>query len=177
MSENLDIFHTLAEVSVAVTGFSSLIIIFRGSSKPWHAFDYVHFGFVLAWSIGCIFLSLLPVLLVQFGIALQLASQVGLITTVVYIILVGGTLTRVQQTISRQDDTRLARVPRLIMTVLVVSNITMAILAAAQLVPGPIHAWLATAVIALLIIATADLGLFVVQSTREQTASQSEHGT
>ena len=29
----LDIFHTLAEVAVAITGFSSLIIIFRGAAS------------------------------------------------------------------------------------------------------------------------------------------------
>jgi len=58
----LDVFHTLAEVSVAITGFSSLIIIFRGSSTDWSRQDYVSFAYVLSWSIGCIFLSLLPII-------------------------------------------------------------------------------------------------------------------
>ena len=59
----LDVFHTLAEVSVAITGFSSLIIIFRGSAADWSRQDYVNFAFILCWSIGSVFLSLQPIIL------------------------------------------------------------------------------------------------------------------
>ncbi len=53
----MDVFHTLAEMAVALTGFSSLIIIFRDSSTDWSRQDYLSLGYVLSWSIGTIFLS------------------------------------------------------------------------------------------------------------------------
>ena len=66
----MEVFHTLAEISVAITGFSSLIIIFRGSDNEWNRQDYLGLGYVLSWSIGCIFLSLLPIVLVEFGLSI-----------------------------------------------------------------------------------------------------------
>ena len=92
----LDVFHTMAEVSVAVTGFSSLIIIFRRRSSDWNRQDFVSFAFVLCWSTGSIFLSLLPILLVEFGFDLAFASRVGLVAAIAYMAIAGGLLTRAQ---------------------------------------------------------------------------------
>ena len=82
----LEIFHTLAEVSVAVTGFSSSVIIFRGNATTdWSRQDYISFGFVLSWSIGSIFLSLLPILMVEFGHSLEAAAQIGCFSVIGYV--------------------------------------------------------------------------------------------
>ena len=164
----LDVFHTLAEVSVAVTGFSSLIIIFRGSSVPWEPLDYIHFGFVLAWTIGCIFLSLLPILFVEFGVGVETAARVGLIAAVGYVIAVGAVLTRAQNRAAATAEEMPPAVPRIVMTVFVMIFLVVSILAATGLLGGALRAWYALAIVALLAIATADLGIFVVQSTRKQ---------
>ena len=88
----MDIFHTLAEISVAITGFSSLIIVFRGNSTDWDRLDYLRFGYVLAWSIGSIFLSLLPIVLVEFGMKLSAAARTGMFIAPLYMLGVGGIL-------------------------------------------------------------------------------------
>ena len=88
----MDVFHTLAEISVAITGFSSLIIILRGSSTQWSREDYLSFGYVLSWSVGCIFLSLLPILLVELGFELVRAAGAGLIALPAYLFVIGGSL-------------------------------------------------------------------------------------
>jgi hypothetical protein len=165
----LDIFHTLAEVSVAITGFSSLIIIFRGSSVAWSTHDFIHFGFVLAWSIGCIFLALLPVLLAEFGFTVVQAARAGLIAIIVYVSIVGGLLTRAQTVASRRESRVLPLKPRLTMTLLVMAMMVTALLSSFDLLGGPVHAWYAFCIILLLVIATADLGIFVVESTRERS--------
>ncbi len=166
----MEIFHTLAEVSVAITGFSSLIIIFRGSDAAWQDHDYVHFGFVLAWSIGSIFLSLIPLLLAEFGAAAAQAARLGLYATVLYIIVTGSVLTRIQtRTITRHGVT-LPFLPRLLMTMLIVTTAVIALLAGISVLPGAPHAWLGLAIVLLLVAATADLGIFVVQTTRKGPA-------
>jgi hypothetical protein len=166
----LDIFHTLSEVSVAVTGFSSLIIIFRGNATPWSRHDYIHFGFVLAWSIGSIFLSLLPILLAEFDIDIARSARIGLIATLVYIGLVGGLLTRAQNRATRERGQSPPLLPRVVMSAIVFALVTLAILAAAGVLPGPLHAWYAVTIVALLALATGDLGIFVVHSTRAERA-------
>lgn len=166
----LEIFHTLAEVSVAITGFSSLIIIFRGNATPWSSHDYIHFGFVLAWSIGSIFLALAPVVLAEFGISVETASRAGLISAVVYIGIVGGLLTRAQNRASRAAGRSPPLEPRIVMTMLIMVIVAVSILSAVGLLPGAVHAWFALTIILLLISATADLGIFVAQATRSTNA-------
>ena len=100
----MDIFHTLTEISVAITGFSSLIIIFRGSSTDWVRLDYLSFGYVLSWSIGSVFLSLLPIVLVEFRMRLSAAAQIGLLSTPVYIFMVGAILGYARNRIVGEGD-------------------------------------------------------------------------
>ena len=162
----LEVFHTLAEVSVAVTGFSSLIIIFRGSSVDWSGQDYVRFGFILSWSIGSIFLSLLPILLVEFGTSLANASRTGLFCWVVFVVVAAGVLTRVQYRVARAGGERPGGRARTVMAVLTAGMTILCLAAGFDLLAGPVHAWYASSVTFLLVLATANLGEFVVHSTR-----------
>lgn len=88
----MDVFHTLAEIAVAVTGFSSLIVIFRGATATWDPQEYISFAFVFFWSIGALFLALLPIILVEFGLTIAEATRAGLVTAVVYLAVVGAGL-------------------------------------------------------------------------------------
>ena len=171
----LDIFHTLAEISVAITGFSSLIIIFRGSSTDWSGQDYVGFGYVLSWSIGSLFLSLLPIVLVEFGMKLSAAAQVGLFSAPAYMFAVGGILGYTRKRIVKEVDWQSRPFwksfsgPGWIgigMSLSAFVIIIGALAAGLGLLPGPKHAWYA-AIVLLMAHATAEMGVFVVLTTRQ----------
>jgi len=172
----LDVFHTLAEISVAITGFSSLIIIFRGSSTDWSGQDYVGFGYVLSWSIGSLFLSLLPIVLVEFGMKLSAAAQIGLFSAPVYMFAVGGILGYTRNRIVREGDWQSRPVWRsaigpgwmgIAMAISAFVIITGALAAGLGLLPGPKHAWYAATIVLLMAHATAEMGVFVVLTTRQ----------
>ena len=164
-----DIFHTLAEVAVAITGFSSLVVIFRGAGTTWRPQDYVGLSFVLSWSIGGIFLSLLPIVAVEFGASVPAASKVGLFAAVVYMTTSASILTVAQRRVSRSGGGEVPTHPRLLMGVSFLAITLIALTAGLELLPGAPHAWLAATVVLLLAHATADLGVFVVQTTRRSS--------
>jgi hypothetical protein len=168
----LDVFHTLAEVAVAVTGFSSLIIIFRGSSSDWSRQDYVSFAFILSWSIGSIFLSLQPIVLVEFGMEVTAVAQVGLFSLAAYMIFVGSFLTYVETRIIRESGGRIKSRLNLVMSLLFLVIVSGAIVAGRGLLPGPPHAWFAVMIVLLMMHATAELGVFVVRTTRQSKSDQ-----
>jgi hypothetical protein len=172
----LDVFHTLAEISVAITGFSSLIIVFRGSSTDWSRQDYLSFGYVLSWSIGSIFLSLLLIVLVEFGMSLSAAAQVGLFSTPAYMFAVGTTLGYARKRIVAEEDGqsrplwRSAIGPGRVgigMSLSALVIVTGALAAGLGLLPGPNHAWYAAAIVLLMAHAVAEMGVFVVNGTRQ----------
>ncbi len=158
----MDIFHTLAEVAVAITGFASLIIVFRrvGVSE-WGRQELVSLGFLLCWSIGGIFLSLLPIIAVAFGAAAELACRIGLAALTVMVVTVGGYLTWIQRRAISSDAYEFGRRSRLVTNGIGAMIPLLAPLAAMGLVPGPVDAWLALLITVLLLLATTNLGLFV----------------
>ena len=175
----LDVFHTLAEISVAITGFSSLIIIFRGSSTDWSRQDYLSFGYVLSWSIGSIFLSLLPIVLVEFGMKLSAAAQIGLFSTPAYMFVVGGILGYTRNRIVREGDWQSRPVWRsaigpgwmgIAMSISAFVIVIGPLAAGLGLFPGPQHAWFAVTIVLLMAHAIAEMGVFVVRTTRQSNS-------
>ncbi len=164
----LEIFHTLAEVAVAVTGFSSLIVVFRGNAAEWGRQDFIGLSFVLSWSIGAIFASLLPLVLAEFGFASDAVSRAGLFGLVAYMMIVAAVLTRAQARAAQETGESLPKRPRLVMGVSFCLITLLALGAAFNLLPGALQAWYAAAIVMLLGHATADLGVFVVQTTRRR---------
>jgi hypothetical protein len=175
----LDVFHTLAEISVAITGFSSLIIIFRGSSTDWSRQDYVSFGYVLSWSIGSIFLSLLPIVLVEFGMKLSAAAQIGLFSTPAYMFAVGGILGYTRYRIVREGQWKSRPVwisaigPGRMGVGMSLSAFVIGVAAIAAgrgLLPGPHHAWYAATIVLLMAHAIAEMGVFVARTTQQSSS-------
>ena len=175
----MDVFHTLAEISVAITGFSSLIIIFRGSSTDWSRQDFLSFGYVLSWSIGSIFLSLLPIVLVEFGMKLSAAAQIGLFSTPAYMFVVGGILGYTRNRIVREGDWQSRPVWRsaigpgwmgIAMSLSAFVIVIGALAAGLGLFPGPQHAWFAATIVLLMVHAIAEMGIFVVRTTRQSNS-------
>ena len=176
----MEVFHTLAEISVAITGFSSLIIIFRGSDNEWNRQDYLGLGYVLSWSIGSIFLSLLPIVLVEFGMMLSSASQVGLFSTPIYMFVAGSILGYARGRITSDEGTPPTRIWRLAigsgrlgtgMSISALVIVTGALAAGSGLLPGPQHAWYAVSIVLLMAHAIAEMGVFIVRTTRHSTSA------
>ena len=160
----MDAFHTLAEVAVAMAGFSSLVIVFRGRSSEWKGQDYVSLAFAMCWSIGSVFFALFPVVSAQFGVELARSSQIGLFSLAAYMLIIGVVLTLARRKIALAGGgvAGLSFVLSAFFGVIVLG----ALAAAAGLLPGPTHGWFATAITLLMVHATAELGLLVVNVVR-----------
>ena len=83
-----------------------------------------------------------------------------------YVICVGFVLTRAQNRAVREGGSAPPLLPRIVMTAFVAVFLVVSLLAAGGVLGGSLKAWYAVAIVALLAIATADLGIFVVHSTR-----------
>ena len=160
----MDAFHTLAEVAVAIAGFSSLAIVFRGRATDWQGQDYVSLGFAMCWSIGSVFFSLFPVIVSEFGVSLASASRIGLFGIAAYMMFVGVVLTIVRRRISQTGGG--AASLSLGLSVLFAVIVVGAIAAGSGLLPGPSHGWFATAIALLMAHATGELGLLVINVVR-----------
>ncbi len=156
----MDAFHTLAEVAVAIAGFSSLVIVFRGQNSDWSGQHYVSLAFALSWSIGSVFLSLLIVVLAEFGVPLSTSARIGLFGTAAYMLIIGATLTYVRRRIAASggDEAGLNLFLSLLYAVIVIG----ALVTGSGIVPGAPHAWLAGFITLLMTHATAELGLLVI---------------
>ena len=82
---------TIAEVSVALAGFSSVVIALRGSGpNAWSAQDRFGLGNVLAASVGSLFGSLLPFPIAYLGCSSDVVW--GVTNAVVGVIVLGAVL-------------------------------------------------------------------------------------
>ncbi len=60
---------TIAELSLALAGFSALLAVFRGGAiHTWHPRARLGFWLIITWSLGALFFSLLPSLLIDLGV-------------------------------------------------------------------------------------------------------------
>jgi hypothetical protein len=57
------ILTTLAEVAIAIAGFSGIVVALDRSEGPWSELDRVRLSMLLQVSISCVFWSLLPIFL------------------------------------------------------------------------------------------------------------------
>lgn len=166
----MDVFHTLAEIAVAVTGFASLVIIFRGGfSSDWEPQAQLSLVFALAWSVGGLFLALLPIVLAEFGFALETVARIGLVALVVYMMTVGAGLTYARRRVRGRVRLNVG------LSSLFAIIVVMSIAAAAHFLPGAIHAWYALAIVLLMLHGTAEIAVFVLQSVRARYPGDPDH--
>jgi hypothetical protein len=160
----MEAFHTLAEVSVAIAGFSSLAIVFRGQNSDWQGQDYVSLAFAMSWSIGGVFFSLFPIVLGELGIDLVDSTRIGLFGMAAYMLIVGGFLTYVRRKVEGTGGgvAQLSLGLSLLFGLIVIG----AVAAGLGLFPGPSHGWFAAAITLLIAHATAELGLLVISVVR-----------
>ena len=160
----MEAFHTLAEGSVAIAGFSSLAIVLRGQNSDWQGQDYVSLAFAMCWSIGGVFFSLFPIVLGEFGINLADSSRIALFSIAAYMLFVGGFLTYVRRKIEGTGGgtAQLSVSLSLLFGLILIG----AVAAGSGLLPGPSHGWLAAAITLLMAHATGELGLLVISVVR-----------
>lgn len=72
----MDTFHTLAEVSVAMAGFSSIVVMFkRREAETWRKADADRFHGMILHSFLAIFFSLVPFVFTLFDVAASSALR------------------------------------------------------------------------------------------------------
>jgi hypothetical protein len=57
------ILTTLAEVAIAIAGFSGIVVAFQNRAVDWSEMDKLRFSALLQLSFGCVFFSLVPIVL------------------------------------------------------------------------------------------------------------------
>jgi hypothetical protein len=160
----MDSFQTLAEVAVAIAGFSSLAIVFRGQNADWQGQDFISLGFAMCWSIGSVFFALLPIILGEFGVDLVAASRVGLFCIAAYMLLAGAILTIARRRVELAGGGSAGLSVSLSLLFAVI--LLCALGAGSGLLPGSSNGWFAAVIALLMAHATAELGLLVVSVVR-----------
>ena len=64
-----DAFQTVAEVAIALAGFSGLLVAFRKSAGPLSNVQKFRMRILFALSFGALFLSLLPAIILNLGVS------------------------------------------------------------------------------------------------------------
>jgi len=67
--ESLETFTTIAEIGIAIAGFSGLVVVLRKNSGPLNAIEKYRMSVLLATAFGAMFLALLPSTLQHLGLA------------------------------------------------------------------------------------------------------------
>ena len=69
MFESPEILQTVAEVEVAITGFTAIAAVFRRRQSAWNHSERLHFLILMRTSVIVLFFSFLPWLLIQLPFA------------------------------------------------------------------------------------------------------------
>ena len=160
----MEAFHTLAEISVAIAGFSSLVIVFRGRIADWQGQDFISLAFALSWSIGAVFFSLFPIVVGEFGYRLIEIARVGLFLLAAYMIFAGAFLQYSRRRLQPVEGAASPLSPSL--SILYGVIVVGAISAGLGLFPGAVNGWYAAAITLLLAHATGELVLLVINAVR-----------
>ena len=67
--DSLETLTTIAEIGIALAGFSGLIVVLRKSSGPLNAIEKYRMAVLLATAFGAMFLALMPGALLHLGLA------------------------------------------------------------------------------------------------------------
>jgi hypothetical protein len=125
-------FDTIAEVSVALAGFSGLAAAFRTRRmRDWAEWERVWFWYILSWSFGSLLFSLLPSVLGGLGLAPSVVWSLSSLMLALFILASvgfgarrGRQLHRLGAFHPRWGTTAIALVPALSTAVLLVCSVT-----------------------------------------------------
>lgn len=84
MTEIPGYLQTMAEIGVAIAGFSGLIVTLRRDAGPLTSVQKYRLQVLLSLAFGAMFLSLLPELLVYFGIGEERLWKIASLVLLVY---------------------------------------------------------------------------------------------
>ena len=102
--ENADALLTIAEISIAFAGFTSIAVLFRGRSSRWLPQDAFRFQAMLATSFCALLFSALPIVVHSYGPTESASWGISSVALVV-VIAVGGILSaRTVRGLAEQPD-------------------------------------------------------------------------
>ena len=164
MIDPAELLLCFAEIAVALAGFSGLIVAIRATAaEGWHPRDIWSLSWMMGASVGVLFLALLPLWLSGFDLATPAAYRVSAIVASVYcgglLILmptIGRVLTR------RGYPRRVPFFPAAMVTILTIGLAAVAAVAAGAVPPARYHGVYAGGLIALLLVASLALAVFLV---------------
>ncbi|MEO6155811.1 MAG: hypothetical protein ABIP16_08815, partial [Thermomonas sp.] len=142
----IELLTTFAQIAIAFAGLSALaLVVVQLAGVEWQAQMTTGFWLLIAWSLGAIVFSLLPLLLLEFGISESWAISVSSSGLGIFILVVTGSALRRDIRILRL---RIGARPPVKTMVLIggtaaLSAIVM-VLNALSLLPGPRTAWYLT---------------------------------
>lgn len=87
MPDPFDALFTVAEVAIALAGFSGVVAVLgQRSSGEWSAPDWLRFAMLLAFSFGAVLFSLLPTLVLALGASEPAAWGISSVLLVVFFV-------------------------------------------------------------------------------------------
>ena len=112
-----DLLQTLAEVSVALAGFSGVVSVFgRRHTGDWDPADRLHLSFMLETSLAVLFLSLLPFALLSVELSPRPTWTIMSGVMAAYLVVTFGAATYRYRRLSRDQRTGLGRIYGFAMT-------------------------------------------------------------
>ena len=161
----IELLSTFSQIAVAFAGLSALaLVVVQLAGVQWQAQMTTGFWLLITWSLGAIVFSLLPLLLLQFGISESgVVSVCSAILGIFVLIVTGSALRR---------DTRILRLQigatPPVKTMMVVGGTAVLsaaamLLNACSLLPGPHSAWYLAGVFELLVFAIVPLAHLLIE--------------
>lgn len=167
---------SLAEIAVALAGFSGLIVAIRATATDgWHPRDIWSLSWMMGASVGVLFLALLPLWLGGFDLPAAAAYHVSAIVACVYCAALLVLMTAIGRTLTRRGyPRRIPFFPTAMVTLLVTALAAVGAVAAGAVPTGRTHGTYTGGLIALLLVASLALAVFLVLLARSVGARRED---
>ncbi|WP_405232892.1 hypothetical protein [Lentisalinibacter salinarum] len=176
MIEPAEFLLSLAEIAVALAGFSGLIVAIRATATDgWHPRDIWSLSWMMGASVGVLFLALLPLWLGGFDLPAAAAYHVSAIVACVYCTALLVLMTAIGRALTRRGyPRRIPFFPTAMVTLLVTALAAVGAVAAGAVPTGWTHGTYTGGLIALLLVASLALAVFLVLLARSVGARRED---
>ncbi len=160
-----DLLTTFAQIAVAFAGLSALaLVVVQLAGVKWQAQMTTGFWLLITWSLGAIVFSLLPLLLLQFGISEEMTASICSAFLGIFILFVIGSALRRDTRILRLNVGAKPPVKTMVFVggIAILSAIAM-LLNALSILPARRAAWYLAGVFELLLFAIVPLAHLLVE--------------
>jgi hypothetical protein len=176
MIEPAELLLSLAEIAVALAGFSGLIVAIRATATDgWHPRDVWSLSWMMGASVGALFLALFPLWLTGFGLAELIAYRVSGAVASVYCGVFLVLMTSIGRMLARRGyPRRIPFFPTAMVSLLGVALAAVVAVAAGLTPPTRMHGFYTGGLVALLLVASLALAVFLVLLARTVQARRDD---